>query len=337
MRDPLALERRLVREAPRFDFFQALRLIECAHAERPRVGKSLRPSDDPVRLGQQPELAFATTEIAACEAATEDGPARLVVNFGLLGTDGPMPLHLTEYVRERERQAGDRTLGRFLDLFHHRMLSLLYRAWAAGQPVLSADRRDDDSFARYVASLCGCACPVPRGRDAIGDHAKLRFGGLLADKSRHASGLGLLLSQCCGVPVTIEQFVGQWLQLPQAQRTRLCKHGAAPLGEGRALGRKVWDRQHKFRVVIGPLDADECRRLQPGTRGFRRLADWVRLYAGSALDWDVELRLKPGAALPMRLSRGTRLARDTWLGQPAWNGRQPSLRFAADAGVQQQH
>ena len=40
--------------------------------------------------------------------------------FGLLGPNGPLPLHLTEYVRERLRHHADPTFARFLDLFHHR-------------------------------------------------------------------------------------------------------------------------------------------------------------------------------------------------------------------------
>ena len=46
-----------------FDFFQALRLVECAHRDMARIGHSLRPSDDPVRLSQTPSVAFAPAAI----------------------------------------------------------------------------------------------------------------------------------------------------------------------------------------------------------------------------------------------------------------------------------
>ena len=35
----------------RYDFFQALRRLECAYADRPRLGTSVRAADDPVHLG----------------------------------------------------------------------------------------------------------------------------------------------------------------------------------------------------------------------------------------------------------------------------------------------
>ena len=64
------------------------------------------------------------------------------------------------------------------------------------------------------------------------------------------------------------------------------------LGTSAVLGRTVWDCQHKFRLVIGPLDHAEYQRMLPGGDSMRRLLAWVRNYAGMVLDWDVRLILK---------------------------------------------
>lgn len=66
--------------------------------------------------------------------------------FGMLGPNGPLPLHLTEYARSRSIHAGDQTLVRFLDIFHHRFMALFYRAWAQAQPTVSLDRPGEDRF-----------------------------------------------------------------------------------------------------------------------------------------------------------------------------------------------
>ncbi|KVO90350.1 type VI secretion protein [Burkholderia ubonensis] len=330
MPDPVALKRRLTQSAHGFEFFQAMRLFECARADLPRIGQSLRPADDAIRLGQDPEFHFAATEVAAYRPANDRRPARLAVSFlGLLGPNGPMPLWLTEYVRDRVRHGRDTTLVGFLDMFQHRMLGLFYRAWAASQPVISLDRPDDASFSRYVGSLGGFGASPRRERDIVPDSARLDFTGLLAGRTRHASGLASLLSQYFGLPVAIEQFVGHWVRLPVHECTRLGTHGmgAKKLGQGVVLGGKVWDRQHKFRVVIGPVGADDCRRLQPGSDSFRRLVQWVRLYTGGVLDWDLLLTLAPGAAAGVRLGTNARIARSTWLGRPDAPGRKPTLRF----------
>jgi type VI secretion system protein ImpH len=125
-------------EAPwDWDFFQALRRLECASPQRPRIGANQRGKDDVVRLGQEPSVIFAPATLSACHADGPGGLPRLSVLFlGLLGPNGPLPLHLTEYIRDRVRNEGDATPARFLDLFNNRMLALFYRACAQAQPTV---------------------------------------------------------------------------------------------------------------------------------------------------------------------------------------------------------
>ena len=113
-----------------FDFYQALRLLEAAFPDRPRLGQSQRPNQDAVRLGQQPELSFAPQTIANLDRGSGTVPHMDVFFFGLFGPNGPMPLHMTEYVRDRERNHDDPTWVSFADMFHHRMMSMFYRASA---------------------------------------------------------------------------------------------------------------------------------------------------------------------------------------------------------------
>ena len=78
MPDALTLLRRFSIDANRFDFFQAVRLIECAHPGLPRVGSSLRPREDAVRFGQEPELIFFPTTLRHFTAtATGDTAPKL--------------------------------------------------------------------------------------------------------------------------------------------------------------------------------------------------------------------------------------------------------------------
>ena len=108
----LALTEQL-RQAPyKFDFYQALRRFECAYADKPRLGQSQRPVDDPLRLGQEPSLGFAPASLAAFTPGQGGLPGRLNVNFfGLLGPNGPLPLHLTEHARDRLRNIHDHPLA----------------------------------------------------------------------------------------------------------------------------------------------------------------------------------------------------------------------------------
>ena len=314
MRDALVLFQSIEKSVGKFDFFQLLRLIENAHPEQARIGKSLRPRDDAVRFAQNPELAFLPTAVSAFEPASDHKQARLFVNFfGLTGPNGPLPTHLTEYARDRLRNANDPTFARFLDIFHHRMLSLFYRARAAGEPVINLDREEDDRFSTYVGSLFGIGSPSLRMRDQVPDFAKLHFAGLMTKRVRNAAGLANILREFFQLPFSIEQFVGHWMALPMEARTRLgALDGSSVLGSSIVLGGKVWDSQSKFRIVVGPLDYVEYCRMLPSGDSLKILVDWVRNYVGDALEWDVRLILKK-EQIPVLKLGNSRLGLTSWL------------------------
>jgi type VI secretion system protein ImpH len=312
----------LAAEPYRHDFYQTLRRLECLFSDKPRWGRALRPGDEPVRLGQDPDLAFAPAPLAGFEPASNGTPPRLQVRlFGLFGPNGPLPTHITEYARERLRHESDPTLSRFLDLFHHRLLALFYRAWAQAQPHVNRDRPADDRFATFVGAFLGVSPAAFRDRDTLPDLAKLFHVGTLARQVRNAEGLAAILRHFFRVPVRIEEFVGHWMALGVRERTSLTPAGA-PLGGGAVLGRRVWDRQHKFRVHVGPLTLGQYESFLPGGVPLRKLVDWVRLYFCLELEWDVRLTLRRDDVPPLALGRGTRLGWTTWLGR---------RRSAADA------
>ncbi len=307
-----------------YDFYQTLRMLECLYPERPRWGTALRPADEPIRLGQAPDLSFAPVPLASLEPASGGRRPHLSVYFaGLLGPNGPLPLHMTEYARERVRNVGDRTLTRFLDIFNHRFLAFLYRAWAQAQPHVNRDRPASDRFAVYIGSLFGLGLASFRARDSLPDTAKLFQVPNLARHVRHAGGLAAILGQYLGVPVAIEEFVGHWLRLEPPDRTFLGRTGAI-LGIEAVLGSRVWDRQHKFRLRLGPLTWPQYQSFLPGHRPLEKLVDWVRLYLNLELAWDVRLVLAKREVPPLQLGAGARL------GWTAWLGRRPHVRDAED-------
>jgi type VI secretion system protein ImpH len=298
-----------------WSFYQAMRQLEALHRDRPRFGRSVRPAQDAVRLAQIPTVEFAPATLAGWASQQDTAPARLLQHFfGLFGPDGPLPLHLTEYARDRTRNYRDSSFQHFADVFHHRALSLFYRAWANSRPTVSFDRPDDDRFALYTGALIGLGMDSLRDRDAMPDLTKLHFAGHLACQTRHAEGLSSILSAFFDVKVRVECFVGTWLALPESDRTRLGESPrTAALGRTALLGGRVWTRQHKFRVVMGPLDLADYKRLLPGGRSFRRLIPIVRNYIGDTLIWDVNLILLRDQVPAICLGRAGQLGWTTWL------------------------
>lgn len=309
----------LSRAAPQFDFFQAMRRLEALHRDhpdRPRFGEALRPVDEPLRLGQDPSLTFAAASLSRMVSGSDGGPPRLLVNFfGLLGPNGPLPLHLTEYTRDRQRNADDPTMARFLDLFHHRMLMFFYRAWAAGQPTVSRDLPATDRFELYTGALIGLGMASLRNRDAFPDLAKLFYAGLLGPRQRNAEGLSAMVGDFFGLPARVEPFMGDWIDLPADHRWRLgADDGAGRLGMSTICGARTWTRQQKFRLVLGPLDRAKYQSLLPGGTSLPKLVALVRNYTGDELRWDLRLILQERVEQPMRLGQSA-LSWTAWLGR----------------------
>lgn len=328
MLDSVNVLRLLEDESWRFDFFQAVRLVENAWPQQPRVGESLLPRDDAVRFTQRPELVFYPTTLGAFKQGEAGRAPQLAVNFfGLLGPHGALPTHLTEYIRDRERNADDPTFARFLDLFQHRMVSLFYRAWANTQPAVSLERPGRDRFSMYVGTTFGLGETSLRERDTVPDFAKLHFAGLLAMPTRPAAGLKLILARFFRLPVEIEQWVGHWMPLPRESLTRLGSGDGAALGVSTLLGARTWDAQHKFRIVFGPLSIADYERFLPGADSLVRLVDWVRNYVHDGLDWDVNLQLRQADVPRLKLGMHARLGYTSWLLSGAASGDQRQLKL----------
>jgi type VI secretion system protein ImpH len=329
-----ALFERVEAEPWAHDFFALLRRIEGLSPEVPRLGRALRPSQEPLRLGQEPELDFAPAALASFTRGSRV-PRLGVRFFGLLGPQGPMPLHLTEYARERLRQRSDPTLARFLDVFHHRLLSLFYRAWAQAQPAVQHDRPADDRYAAWLGASVGLD-GVLRPHDAVPQGARLFHAGLLGGRSRHPEGLAKILSLHFGVPVRIVQHVAHWLPVERDDRTRLGharnrpeRVGAAlaQLGRNASAGSKLWDRQYKFRIALGPLTLKQYRSFLPDGDAWKPLHDWVRQYVGLDLRWDVQLILRADEVPAPQPKAGLRLGLTSWSGCA---GRRPHAQDRGD-------
>lgn len=307
-RDLTWLER-LAADATAFDFLVALRRFDASFPDRPRLGDAERPSEEVVRVSQVPSMSFEPNALRQFEPGEGSSPGRLTVGFlGLWGPNGPLPLHMTEHARDRLRQGGDATLARFADVFHHRMLLLFYRAWARAQPTVSMDRPEQDRFALYLGALMGLGFKMTQGSSSRTDRAPLHYAGLLGGSTRHAEGLRDIVADHFGLPTRIEEFVGEWLAVPDDARWVLgASRETGTVGRTIVLGARVWSRSHKFRIVLGPLDAGQFERMLPGSSVVAQLAEMVRLYTNDEWDWEIRLLLTEMAAHRMRLGGPGRL------------------------------
>ncbi|TDY24083.1 type VI secretion system ImpH/TssG family protein/type VI secretion system VasI/ImpG family protein [Paraburkholderia sp. BL6665CI2N2] len=258
-----------------------------------------------------------------------------LLSLGMLGPNGPLPIHMTEIAREREQNRRDATLVNFLDIFHHRYLTLLYRAWASAQAAAGLDRKDDETFSFFVASLAGHDPDEIAGRP-FPAHARLAASAHLVREARNPDGLRATLEQYFGVPVAIEEYVFHWLEMAPASHSYLGKPvESSTLAMGAMLGEQVPDRQHRFRIVLGPLDLQVYLRFTAQGVDLPKLVECVREFVGRGCRWELELRIKPQGAPPAVLGGTEQLGWSSWLGQAPTDAPITGMRFEPEQYVEQ--
>src|SRR5262249_14910127 len=179
-----------------------------------------------VHLRVQPGLRFAGGPVAKVVQSPDDPPEMWVTFGGLTGPDGILPQHYTALLIARSRLK-DNTLRDWLDLFHHRLLSLVARAWEKNQWAAVVDRNraegsaSQDHATGAAFALAGFGTGGLRQRLTLPGDVPVYFAGLLSRQPRTASGLEQILADFFGWPVGVEQFAGQWLYLDAENKAEL--------------------------------------------------------------------------------------------------------------------
>jgi type VI secretion system protein ImpH len=316
--DPLRAVRAALRDdAASFEFFQAVRLLERLNPERAPVGRFVDPADEVVRFGVGPSIAFPPAAIQALEFRSDDAARMDVAFMGLTGPLGVLPHHYTLLVAERAR-ARDGGPRAFLDLFHHRALSLFYRAWEHHR-VAVAHEKAEDRLRAHVLDVVGMGHEGMRDLLPFDDDALVCYAGLIALQQRGAVALEQLLEDYFEVAVEVEQFVGAWYPVAAGD---LCAVGeergaATQLGRGAVVGGEVWDQQMRVRVRLGPLSKRQFDRFLPTGDAHEPLSALLRFFAHDQFDFEVQLVLArddvPGLVLGADSDSAQPLGWSTWI------------------------
>ena len=321
-----------------FAFVQAARLLELALADVPDAdGRSA--FERVVRFRNSLSLRFEPSEIEALEAYARDtcqdqpvdGQAganadtdpdteptdaaphplahldRIDITlpfFGLLGNNGALPNHYTEQIARRESYQKDFAARAFLDIFTNRAATLFYRAWRKHRlPVLyEADRRQH--YLPLVLAVAGFGMPGADrshgARHRLRDESLAYFAGTLQQRPISAVQIERLVAHHFNVGCRIEQFVGHWFDLPDEACTRLGQTQAV-LGSTAISGSRVWQRDLRIRLLLGPMRADRFRTLLPRAEASLALGELLRLTVGPTLEIEVRLILQREDVVGARL------------------------------------
>lgn len=321
------LTNELARDASAYEFFQAVRLLSMEARRAGATSCDGLPSG--LRFRTPASLSFPPSELVGyspAEASPSPGDEirdEMTVAFmGLTGPSGALPAVYTELLIERRDVFGDAAAHAFLDLFSHRAIALFHRAWRKYRHWLGVESGERDGLTRNVLDLAGLGAARLRAEldahrtDGLGENFFIRHAGLLAQKPLSASAVASLVGAFARVPAELVQFVGQWVELPLVEQTRLGM-GDGGLGCSAFIGGRLWDRQTKVQLRLGPMRRESFEQFLPGERGAEGLGALMRFAVGFGLACDVTLILDRRDVPAPRLAADAqlRLGANVWLAQ----------------------
>jgi len=324
----------LVEDTASMDFFELLRRLETGDR---RFGRGGGAAQEPARLGQGVRLTFATSDIAEVRLPDRPGaPPNVSVNvIGLLGPEGPMPLHLTRWVMQRlsnrwfagesERAMSDTAFLDFCNMLQHRAMALYWRAWADNRSDVQVSNADGGQVTALLRSLAGVGLPGTRGGDTARSAMKLRHATSLATLPHGPDRLVRYLESVVGTRVELREFVGVWSDLPERLQSRLGT-ASAVLGRSAVAGSRVFERHARAEIRIGPLSRQGFLSFLDDASRAEDLRHALHFAAGHGVAFDLRLVLAAGDVPEPRLG-GVRLGRTAWLrSKPGGDADELSIR-----------
>ena len=293
-----------------YDFFKAVRMLDSLNQDSADTGTASHPLLESIRFLQKGSLKFNPQDIEKCLYDSDTDSIKVLTNcFGLFGANGPMPLIFSEYLYNFKQNNTE--LGKFLDIFHHRMISFFYRAWSINNQSVSYES-NHDHFLEYFYSLMGSNYNSIKKTSALPPNSKLFFAGHLIRNYKNVETVSSILKSYFQIPVEVEENIPRWIHSSSDEHFAIGKKtNPSQLGINTSLGKRFWDSSLSFRIVLGPMSYNKYVKLLPGTKGYARLQEWVD--ACSPTEVDSELQFVMKASDTPKFKKGSLLGYTSWL------------------------
>ncbi len=334
---------RLTTRGCEFDFFQAVWLLDRFVAQGVPIGERGPAAEEPFRFRPHTSMGFPSCDVKRIAAlpGTEGGVPffRFDVTFmGLYGVSTPLPVpYAVDVLRsvERHRSTPDQAsavdeaqtpgtedegdglspVRDFLDIFHHRLISLFYRSWLKYRFDKAYALRGHDVITDYLLWLIGC----PRGCDesalGVSPIHMLRYAGVLTHRPKSAATLeGILFDYWKDFPIEVSQCVGRWVPVPPSDMNSVGSSNCG-LGVDLTVGEEVYDISSTFSVSVGPVDWKTYLLFLPDGESFSQTRSLVELYCADPLSFTIEMKLHADEVPEMQLTSDDRAGR---LGYTSW-------------------
>jgi type VI secretion system protein ImpH len=278
-----------------FGFFQAVQLLHRLRPDAVPVGEHGPAHQEPVHFHHDPALTFSASDVSSIEVSPDghEPPILTTTFLGLTGAASPLAMHFSEEVIAAENN-DEHSLRGFYDLWHHRVLSLFFRAWKKYRFSAGFHADLGDVFSRRALSLVGIDASGAAPERGLPPSVQLSLAPLLAMRTRSARALRIVVQRMFpGMDVSIEQFVVRRALIDTDDRVRLGVRNTQ-LSTNLTLGAHCVDRSGRFRLVLGPMSREASEDFVPGGRHFARLRDVVGQFTRGVLECELELQVAEG-------------------------------------------
>ena len=295
-----------------FAFSQAVEIVKSELGNR-----GSHDSGQSLRFKVNPNLSFPPSDIEDIDFFEKDERAFVTMTMNLMGLHGagsPLPTYFTEYVAQNQDDPD--ALRDLLDLFNHRLVSVLYQIWRKYRYYVQYRSGGTDRLSCRFFGVIGMGYSQLREAKHINWDKLFAYMGLIAFKSDAAGSLESTLRHYFSHPtVYIEPCIHRTVDIPKDQQIRL---GVANshCADTFVLGEQMPDQTGKFRIQVTNLTWSKFSSFLPMATTFKELAVLVKSVLRSRLDFDLELRLLPEEIRQFQLGEesGTRLGWSSWLG-----------------------
>lgn len=326
--DPALVDHSL-QEPECYEFFQLVRLYEIVFRDT-AGGQGGDVLNERICFRNSLRLGFAPSQVDAITPSfrvDDDGldtgeleKIELTPSFmGMLGVNGTLPIHYTEQVINHARFKRDESGRAFLDLFTNRAVGHFYRAWKKYRLPMLYETDRHNRFLPLILSLGGLGFGALRerlgsGAGAIDDESIAYFTGLLRQRPVSAEALQRVIGGYFRENVTVEQFVGHWYVVPGEQRSRLGSQNAT-LGGNALVGERVWQRNLRVRIHLGPLRHARYMGFLPKGELSAALEKILSLATGGQFEYEIRPILRAKDVQPASLggNTGCRLGHDSFM------------------------
>lgn len=317
----------LLQSAHRSTFFSVMAQLERMTSGAVRVGGEGPSHLEAIRFLHDENLAFSAGDISSARTyerpAYEGHPARLMLELtttflGLSGSVTPLPLYVADELAQDTHEAGVQRA--FLDVFHHRLVSLLYRAVVRYQVADEHSSDCADPWSMRLLTLLGVDAYGRAPTTRLPLDVLLRCSAMLVGRARTAHTLEVVLTEALGEvlgdgTVSLEQRTLGMSAIDESARLRLGRANHA-LGVSTLLGAQVLDRGDRFLLRIGPLPSSMADSFTPGGASLLLVERVVAFLSREPLSYEIELSFRGEDHPPFVLSSRTPVAlgRGSWLG-----------------------